>query len=37
VPFQLINQCLTKKEISNVIDCVYRHCGQKETVISPTA
>src|SRR5262249_43882795 len=24
---------LTKKEVSNVIDQVYRHCGQKETVI----
>ena len=24
---------LTKKEISQVIDEVYRHCGQKETVI----
>ncbi|HEX6978578.1 MAG TPA: DNA-directed RNA polymerase subunit beta', partial [Alphaproteobacteria bacterium] len=33
VPFSLINQLLTKKEISNVIDVVYRHCGQKETVI----
>jgi DNA-directed RNA polymerase subunit beta' len=33
VPFGLINQLLTKKEISNVIDVVYRHCGQKETVI----
>jgi DNA-directed RNA polymerase subunit beta' len=33
VPFGLINQLLTKKEISNVIDIVYRHCGQKETVI----
>jgi len=33
VPFSLINQLLTKKEISNVIDAVYRHCGQKETVI----
>ncbi len=33
VPFDLINQVLTKKEISNVIDEVYRHCGQKETVI----
>jgi DNA-directed RNA polymerase subunit beta' len=31
--FDLINQLLTKKEISNVIDQVYRHCGQKETVI----
>jgi DNA-directed RNA polymerase subunit beta' len=33
VPFDLINTLLTKKEISNVIDQVYRHCGQKETVI----
>ncbi|MGO8869225.1 MAG: DNA-directed RNA polymerase subunit beta' [Alphaproteobacteria bacterium] len=33
VPFDLINRLLTKKEISNVIDAVYRHCGQKETVI----
>ena len=29
----LLNQLLTKKEVSNVIDIVYRHCGQKETVI----
>ena len=33
VPFTLINRLLTKKEISTVIDEVYRHCGQKETVI----
>jgi len=33
VPFSLINRVLTKKEITNVIDMVYRHCGQKETVI----
>jgi len=33
VPFTLVNQLLTKKEVSNVIDVVYRHCGQKETVI----
>ncbi|CAA7624422.1 DNA-directed RNA polymerase subunit beta' [Magnetospirillum sp. SS-4] len=33
VPFSLINRLLTKKEIQNVIDVVYRHCGQKETVI----
>ncbi|HSE78224.1 MAG TPA: DNA-directed RNA polymerase subunit beta' [Alphaproteobacteria bacterium] len=33
VPLALVNQLLTKKEISNVIDIVYRHCGQKETVI----
>ncbi len=30
---ELINKQLTKKEISNIIDTVYRHCGQKETVI----
>jgi DNA-directed RNA polymerase subunit beta' len=30
---QLLNRLLTKKEISNVIDQVHRHCGQKETVI----
>jgi DNA-directed RNA polymerase subunit beta' len=33
VPFDLINQLLTKKQISDLIDQVYRHCGQKETVI----
>ncbi len=33
VPFSVLNQVLTKKEISNMIDIVYRHCGQKETVI----
>jgi DNA-directed RNA polymerase subunit beta' len=33
VPFELINRLLTKKEISAVIDAVYRNCGQKETVI----
>jgi DNA-directed RNA polymerase subunit beta' len=31
--FDLVNKPLTKKEITNVIDQVYRHCGQKETVI----
>ncbi|NJM93195.1 MAG: DNA-directed RNA polymerase subunit beta', partial [Rhodospirillaceae bacterium] len=30
---RLINRVLTKKEISQIIDEVYRHCGQKETVI----
>ena len=30
---ELVNKLLTKKEISNIIDTVYRHCGQKETVI----
>ncbi|MEA4839251.1 MAG: DNA-directed RNA polymerase subunit beta', partial [Rhodospirillaceae bacterium] len=33
IPFALINRLLTKKDIQNVIDSVYRHCGQKETVI----
>ncbi|MEQ9331035.1 DNA-directed RNA polymerase subunit beta' [Thalassobaculum sp.] len=31
--FEHINRLMTKKEVSNVIDLVYRHCGQKETVI----
>jgi len=33
VPFSLVNDLLTKKSITNVIDVVYRHCGQKETVM----
>ncbi len=33
VPFDLINKQLTKKSVSDVIDMVYRHCGQKECVI----
>ncbi|MBM3566460.1 MAG: DNA-directed RNA polymerase subunit beta', partial [Alphaproteobacteria bacterium] len=33
VPFDVINRLLTKKDITSVIDVVYRHCGQKETVI----
>jgi len=33
IPFSLINQLLTKREITNVLDEVYRHCGQKETVL----
>ena len=33
VPFSAFNRLLTKKDIQNVIDLVYRHCGQKETVI----
>ena len=33
ISIQLLNQLLTKREITNVIDVVYRHCGQKETVI----
>ena len=33
VPFDVCNQELTKKNISKMIDTVYRHCGQKDTVI----
>ena len=33
VKFDIINKLMTKKEISNTIDLVYRHCGQKKTVI----
>ncbi len=33
VPFDIGNQEMTKKNISKMIDTVYRHCGQKETVI----
>ena len=33
VPFSMINQVLTKKEMSNIIETVYKHCGQKEAVI----
>mgnify|MGYP003391882764 CR=1 FL=1 len=33
LPFSIINQIMTKKEITGVIDIIYRHCGQKETVI----
>jgi DNA-directed RNA polymerase subunit beta' len=33
VKFALVNQMLTKKNISGMIDAVYRNCGQKETVI----
>ena len=33
VSFDFVNRLLTKKDISNLIDVVYRHCGQKETVI----
>jgi DNA-directed RNA polymerase subunit beta' len=33
IPFDIVNKLMTKKEISNMIDTVYRNCGQKETVI----
>jgi DNA-directed RNA polymerase subunit beta' len=31
--FEAINKELTKREVSNLINTVYRSCGQKETVI----
>ena len=33
LPFDILNKLMTKKEISSVIDAVYRFCGQKETVL----
>ena len=33
IPFDEINKVMTKKELTNLIDVVYRHCGTKETVI----
>lgn len=33
ISFDIVNQEMTKKNISKMIDQVYRHCGQKETVI----
>ncbi|TCL00304.1 DNA-directed RNA polymerase subunit beta' [Shimia isoporae] len=32
-PFSLVNKLLRKKDVQNVIDTVYRYCGQKESVI----
>ena len=33
INYEMINKILTKKEVSNIIDTVYRFCGQKETVL----
>src|ERR1700685_2338014 len=33
IPFELVNRLLRKQEISQLIDEVDRHCGQKETVL----
>src|SRR5690606_38345020 len=33
ISIDLVGDLLTKKEIGNLIDVVYRHCGQKATVI----
>ena len=33
ISFELVNKVLNKKEISKLLDTVYRHCGQKSAVI----
>ncbi|HUF55565.1 MAG TPA: DNA-directed RNA polymerase subunit beta' [Thermohalobaculum sp.] len=33
VPFDLVNRAMRKREVGELIDTVYRHCGQKESVI----
>ena len=33
VPFDIVNRLLTKKDVGDVIDEVYRHTGQKDTVL----
>ena len=33
IKFSLVNKLLTKKNVSEVIDTIFRYCGQKETVI----
>jgi DNA-directed RNA polymerase subunit beta' len=33
IKYNILNTILTKKEVSNIIDTVYRFCGQKETVL----
>ncbi len=33
ITIELVNKPMTSKEISNIVDMIYRHCGQKHTVI----
>ena len=33
IKFSLINRLLTKKNVSELIDTIFRYCGQKETVL----
>lgn len=33
ITFDLVNKLLTSKDVGALMDYVYRHCGQKETVI----
>jgi len=32
-PYDMVNRLLRKKEVQQIIDTVYRYCGQKESVI----
>ncbi|MDD2867005.1 DNA-directed RNA polymerase subunit beta' [Neomegalonema sp.] len=33
ITFDIVNRVLRKREVGEVIDAVYRHCGQKDTVV----
>ncbi|HSL99488.1 MAG TPA: DNA-directed RNA polymerase subunit beta' [Candidatus Limnocylindria bacterium] len=33
VPFDLVNRVMKKKDLAELIDVAYRHCGQKATVL----
>ena len=33
IKFTIIDRLLTKKNVSEIIDTIFRFCGQKETVI----
>ncbi len=33
VPLEVLNKVMTKRDVQDVIDLIYRHCGQKDTVI----
>ncbi|MDX1815920.1 MAG: DNA-directed RNA polymerase subunit beta', partial [Thermodesulfobacteriota bacterium] len=33
VPFDLVNRVMKKKDLAELIDVTYRHCGQKATVL----
>lgn len=33
IGFEMVNKVMVKKEIQQLIDIVYRHCGQKSTVV----
>jgi len=33
LPFELVNRLLTSADVASLVDTVYLHCGQKETVI----